>query len=81
MKTADSIIHNVRTIIADKGLKQKKVAEIAGYDNQVFSNMLNGRKAINSDDVSGVSGMDGIDHLAGHRQRYNQLFRRWYRIL
>lgn len=60
MKTADSIIHNVRTIIADKGLKQKKVAEIAGYDNQVFSNMLNGRKAINSDDVWNISQALGV---------------------
>ena len=25
MKATDSIIHNVRTIIADKGLKQKKL--------------------------------------------------------
>lgn len=33
----------------DKGLKQKYVAEKAGFTQQEFSNMMNGRKLIMTD--------------------------------
>lgn len=40
-----------RKIIQDKGLKQKSVAIKAGYTDQQFSNLLNGRKIFSAYDV------------------------------
>ncbi len=40
-----------RKIIQDKGLKQKSVAIKAGYTDQQFSNLLNGRKFFSAYDV------------------------------
>ncbi len=42
---------NTKRLIQSKGLKQKRVAEKAGYNPKKFSDMLNGRKLITADDV------------------------------
>lgn len=49
------IADNIKAIIADRGLKKGAVAEQAGYDKKVFSNMLNGRKIITAVDVEKLS--------------------------
>lgn len=45
------VADNIRKIIEDRGLKQKAVAEKAGYTEQQFSNLLCGRKTIETEDV------------------------------
>ena len=47
----NTVIHNINIIIGDKGLKKKSVADKAGYTRQQFSDLLNGRRTIKSDDV------------------------------
>jgi DNA-binding Xre family transcriptional regulator len=47
----NTVIHNIKIIISNKGLKKKSVADKAGYTKQQFSDLLNGRKTIKSDDV------------------------------
>lgn len=39
-----SIIQNIELLINNKGLKKKSVAMRAGYTEQQFSNLVNGRK-------------------------------------
>lgn len=46
---------NVKRILSAKGIKQKTIAERAGYTEQTFSNMLNGRKNIYDEDVLRIS--------------------------
>lgn len=45
------VAENVRKIIDNRGLKQKAVAEKAGYTDQQFSNLLCGRKKIETSDI------------------------------
>lgn len=49
------IIKNTKKIIQERGIKQKVVAEKAGYTAQQFSNMLNERKIIECGDVLHIS--------------------------
>lgn len=42
---------NVKAILQERGLKQRPVAKKAGYSEQTFNNMLNGRKVITDVDV------------------------------
>ena len=42
---------NVKRILQERGLKQKKAAENCGYPEQEFSAMLNGRRIIKESDV------------------------------
>ena len=49
------IITNTKKIIHERGIKQKVVAEKAGYTAQQFSNMLNERKIIECGDVLRIS--------------------------
>ncbi len=46
---------NIKKMIKEKGLLQKKVAERAGYDIKVFNNMLNGRKIITDCDIMPIA--------------------------
>lgn len=46
---------NTRRIINERGLKQKVVAEKAGFSEQQFSNILCGRKNLETDDVIKIS--------------------------
>lgn len=45
------IAENTRNIIKERGLKNKAVAERAGYTEQKFSRILNGQKIIESNDI------------------------------
>ena len=45
------VAENTRNIIKAKGLKNKVVAERAGYTEQKFSRLLNGQKVIESMDI------------------------------
>ena len=52
---------NIKRIIADKGLKQIYIADKAGYDRQVFNNMLNGRKLITDADIPRIANALGVE--------------------
>ncbi len=53
---ATSIVaKSVKHIIDNRGLKQKAVAKMCGYNYSVFNNMLNGRKIISDKDISIIS--------------------------
>lgn len=49
------VIIQTKKIIQERGIKQKVIAEKAGYTAQQFSNMLNGRKIIECVDVLRIS--------------------------
>lgn len=49
------VIIQTKKIIHERGIKQKVIAEKAGYTAQQFSNMLNGRKIIECTDVLRIS--------------------------
>lgn len=51
---------NISKIIKEKGLKQKYVAEQAGYSGQEFSDMLNGRKLIKVCEVPKIARVLGV---------------------
>ena len=55
MNWNDIIIANIETIIKEKGYLKKAVAERAGFSEQAFSNMLNGRKIIKSQDIPQIA--------------------------
>lgn len=42
----EDVISNIKSIISDKGMKQKAVAEKAGFTSQEFSNILNDRRKL-----------------------------------
>lgn len=44
--TYEDILNNIKSIIAEKGMKQIFVAEKAGFSKQEFSNILHGRKLL-----------------------------------
>ena len=61
-KAKKSIVaEQLKKIIDDRGLKQKKVAEILGYDYITFNNMLNGYKMITTDDVIIIATKLGVE--------------------
>lgn len=47
----NTLAANIELIIEDKGLKKKSVAVKAGYSQQQFSNLINGRKTIKPEDI------------------------------
>lgn len=47
--TQETIASNIRSIIKQKGLIQRKVAERAGFTEQQFCDMLVGRKIIRAE--------------------------------
>ena len=51
---------NIARIIAEKGLKQCAVAKRAGFSNQQFNDMLNGRKIIKPCDALAISEALGV---------------------
>ena len=54
------VAENIRKIIKERGLKQKIVAKKAGYTEQQFSNLLCGRKTIETEDVTKVCNALGV---------------------
>ena len=51
---------NIVKVINQKGLKQKAVAERAGYTAQQFTDMLKGRKIIKPCDVLAIADALGV---------------------
>lgn len=45
------VAENTKAIMKQRCLKQGAIAERAGYNGKVFSNMMNGRKLITDEDV------------------------------
>ena len=56
----DPIAAGIRHIISERGLIQKSVASRAGYTQQQFNDMLNGRKTIKAKDVIPISKALGV---------------------
>ena len=56
MFTYKVFVQNIKRLIEVKGLKQCAVANKAGFSEQEFSNMLNGRKFIKVEDVAVIAG-------------------------
>ena len=54
------VSENTRNIIKAKGLKNKAVAEKAGYSEQKFSRILNGQKVIECSDILRISKALGV---------------------
>lgn len=54
------VAENIRKIMAEKGFKQKAIAQKAGYTEQQFSNLLCGRKTIEADDVIRITAALGV---------------------
>ncbi len=50
-----SVAKNTKRIIKEKCLSQGAIANKAGYDGKVFSNMLNGRKKVTDIDIIRIS--------------------------
>lgn len=59
---------NVKEIIKEKCLKQSAVAKKAGYSEQQFSSMMNGRKIIKDIDILKIATALNVD--------VNQLFKK-----
>ncbi len=49
------VAKSIKRIINTRGLKQKAVAKMCGYNYSVFNNMINGRKIISDKDISIIS--------------------------
>lgn len=45
------VANNIKKILDTQGIKQKALANRAGYDEKAFSNMLNGRRTIKAVDI------------------------------
>ena len=59
-KLKSIIAKNIKSIIRKRGLKQNAVGRLAGYDEKMFSNMLNGRKVIADIDVLNIANALGV---------------------
>jgi len=51
---------NLTRIIKERGLKQNAVARWAGYTNQQFTDMMNGRKLIKPCDAAALANALGV---------------------
>ena len=60
--THDDMIQNIRFLMNTKwrGFKQSAMAEKCGFGSKEFSNMLNGRKCIQSTDVVRIANALGV---------------------
>lgn len=54
------VANNTRKILNERGIKHKVIAERAGYTEGQFSNILCGRKNIETDDVLKISKALGV---------------------
>lgn len=57
----DIVAPNIKWIIRDRCLKQSAVAKKAGYSEQQFSSMMNGRKVIKDIDILRIATALGVD--------------------
>lgn len=59
--TQKTIAANIRDIIRQQGLIQRAVAERAGFTEQQFCDMLNGRKVIRAEYMPGIARGLGVE--------------------
>lgn len=58
----DHLVHNIKNIIDEKGLKQKAVAEKSGFTEPQFSNMMNcNRKLIRPEYLPSIANALGVN--------------------
>lgn len=50
-----TIESNIKKIISEKGILQKHVAELAGFDQKTFSNMLHGRGTLKAQYIPDIA--------------------------
>ena len=55
------IASNIIRYMNEKGLKQKAVAKMAGFDEVKFSNMLNGRTVIRAEHIPPICEALGVE--------------------
>ena len=55
------VANRIRQLMAQKGLLQKFVANAAGFSNQQFSDMLNGRKIIRVEYLPQIAQALGVE--------------------
>ncbi len=71
-KPLDPVAVGIRKKIVEKRLHQKTVASLAGFTEQQFSDMLNGRKIIKAYDLFRIAdalGVEAADLLADCQSR------------
>ena len=54
------VAQNVKMILKERCLSQGAIANKAGYDGKVFSNMMNNRKIITDVDVANIARALGV---------------------
>ncbi len=72
VKPLDPVAISIRKKIVERGLRQKIVASQAGFTEQQFSDMLNGRKIIKANDLFRIAdalGVEAADILADCQPR------------
>ncbi|MEE0265553.1 MAG: helix-turn-helix transcriptional regulator [Acutalibacteraceae bacterium] len=50
-----SVVHNISSIIEERGYKKSSIAKKAGYSNKQFSDFLHGRRTIKATDVYSIA--------------------------
>lgn len=60
MTYEDKAVVAIKSIIENRGLKQKVIAEKCGYTEQAFSALMNGRKRLSLDDAVIISSALGV---------------------
>lgn len=55
MEANARIIKNIKALIDEKGMKQKAVARLCGFNQQQFSNLLNGRMEIKAEYIPAIA--------------------------
>lgn len=63
-KQRDPIAEAVKVTISEKGLVQRAVAHRAGFTEQQFSDMMNGRKIIKASDLGAIAKALGVNVAA-----------------
>ena len=56
----ERMTENIKTLIVESGMKQKVVAERAGFTEQMMTDMLNGRKVIKAEFVPALCRALGV---------------------
>ena len=56
----ERMVESIKDILAESGLKQKAVAERAGFTEQMMTDMLNGRKVIKAEFVPRLCAALGV---------------------
>ncbi len=57
---SERMTENIKNLIVESGMKQKAVAERAGFTEQMMTDMLNGRKVIKAEFVPAICQALGV---------------------